>query len=199
MRHLPVFHALPVMLLLACSAGSGPGPAVTSSGASDAVSPIQATPASTILAAYDITFIARVGYFTGAEAAAGQLAINEADAPALHAFGHMLLEDGLAANRALERIAAAKNVQAPLALDGQRRDALKVLQSQVNWRFDQAFVADQIAQEEKGRSLFEDATRRLQDPDLRAYATQTLPTIARHLEQLQTIAPSVAGGQAGGA
>lgn len=197
MRALTLLHIFPLMLCIAGCNTVGtiapPSSAQQNSGASgiEATEVASAAPvvARTMLGSYDRSFIMQAGYFTGGEWWAGQVAINDSPSPEMRAFGRVLMEESFQANRSLARLALSKGAEAPLFPDGARQIRLKILEAQPTWDFDEAFVAAQIQEHQAMIPVFETAIFKLQDPDLRDFATQVLPSLVDRLNALQVMIP----------
>ena len=53
--------------------------------------------------------------------------------------------------------------------------------------FDKAYVSKMVSDHKSTVSMFEDAAKKLKDPDLKAFVDKTLPTIKGHLSNIETI------------
>jgi putative membrane protein len=197
MREPAFLHALALMLFVTgCSTAGTVSPqpnAVQSSGASGATagdvgSIAQARPGATLTAG-DRRFIMQAAYFTAGEWQAGQAAIVHSPSPGMRAFGRSLSEESFQANRSLANLALAKGIVAPIVPDGPRATRLQIVEAQVTWNFDEAFIANQIAEHQASIPVFEAAATGVQDPDLRAYARDTLPSLVHRLDELRTMGP----------
>ena len=57
--------------------------------------------------------------------------------------------------------------------------------------FDKAYVEAMVDGHKKAVKLFTDAAQNCKDPDLKAFATKTLPTLKMHLDSIQAIHDSM--------
>ncbi len=53
--------------------------------------------------------------------------------------------------------------------------------------FDKAYVNQMVDDHKKAVKLFEDASQNCKDPDLKAFAAKTLPTLKMHLDSINAI------------
>jgi putative membrane protein len=123
------------------------------------------------------------------EVAAGQLAAEHGSSTAVKDFGGMLIKDHGAANDELKRLAATRAVTLPSRLPRVKQDALDRLLKAPAARFDRQFV-QQVGLQDHRRDIatFENAAKSVRDPEVKAWAEKTLPTLRehyRHAQQLQ--------------
>ena len=64
--------------------------------------------------------------------------------------------------------------------------------------FDKKFMECMLKDHQEAVSLFENASRSLQDTDLKNFAAQTLPKLKDHLQMAQSIASKVGAGSGHG-
>jgi len=57
--------------------------------------------------------------------------------------------------------------------------------------FDKAYVSNMIDDHKEDIKEFEDAAKNVKDPDLKAFAVKTLPTLKMHLDAIQKIHDSM--------
>jgi len=65
--------------------------------------------------------------------------------------------------------------------------AVKHLQSLTGDQFDQAYLNDMVGDHIQAVSEFETASQSLSDPDLKKFATKTLPTLQKHSKMAQEL------------
>jgi putative membrane protein len=131
------------------------------------------------------------------EVQAAQLASSKATDPALKSFASMLVDHHTAANNELTKLANAKGVELPAAPPRAMRQDIEKLGKKTGSDFDRDFVRDVgVKAHEKDVKLFEKASKDLKDPELKAFATKTLPTLQQHLAQAQKMAQASGKGSA---
>jgi putative membrane protein len=123
-----------------------------------------------------------------AEVEAGRLAQDKAKSQAVKDFGAMMAKDHSAANEKLQAVAAAKGLTLPTSSSvGQMANKAKldVLSGE---SFDKSYVKGQITAHRETIALFHKEVSTGQDPDAKAFATATLPTVRSHLKAINAIA-----------
>ena len=65
--------------------------------------------------------------------------------------------------------------------------AVKHLQSLTGGQFDQVYLSDMAGDHTQAVSEFETASQSLSDPDLKKFATKTLPTLQKHSKMAQEL------------
>jgi putative membrane protein len=105
-------------------------------------------------------------------------------------FGTMLATDHSAANDKLQALAATKNISLPTSASvGQMAQKAK-LDVLTGDTYDKSFIKTQIKAHRQTIALFKKEIATGQDPDAKAFATATLPTLRKHLKAAQSIAAS---------
>jgi putative membrane protein len=122
------------------------------------------------------------------EVDAGNLAQQKSNNQQVKDFGAMMVKDHSAANQKLQSIAASKNITLPSSASvGQMatKTKLDVLSGET---FDKSYIKSQINAHEQTIALFKKEIAAGQDPDAKAFATDTLPTVRAHLKAIRSIA-----------
>jgi putative membrane protein len=137
------------------------------------------------LSAADKRFIEDAAKGGMAEVQAGQLAAQKAQSPQVRSFAQMMVDDHTKANAELMQLASARNMTPPAELDRSHRSAMEKLQKQSGAEFDREYMKQQVADHKKTVALFEKQAKSGQDPQLKAWAEKTLPTLREHLKMAQ--------------
>jgi putative membrane protein len=140
-----------------------------------------ASAADTGLSAGDRDFINKAAQGNLMEVQAGKLAAQRALAPAIKSFGDKMVSDHTAANQTLKNLADLKQMPLADAVSSEERDALGKLESLNGAEFDKAYSRMMVKDHTTDISEFEKALKKAKDPDVKAYAEQTLPTLRHHL------------------
>jgi putative membrane protein len=146
-----------------------------------AVSAGIAAAADTGLTPGDRDFVNKAAQGNSMEVAAGKLAQQRALDPTVKHFGAQMVSDHTAANEALKTVADSKQMPLGDTLPQEEQDALGKLESLNGTEFDKAYAKMMMEDHKKDVSEFEKETRQAKDPDVKAYAQQTLPTRKHHL------------------
>jgi putative membrane protein len=136
----------------------------------------------------DATFYKKAAEGGIAEVDAGNLAQQKGDSQAVKDFGAMMVKDHSAANDKLQALAASKNISLPTSASiGElaTKAKLDVLSGDT---FDKSYIKLQMKDHYGAISLFKKEIASGQDPDGRAFASATLPTLRMHLKKIKAIA-----------
>jgi len=189
---------------LALSLFSGCTPATqqnqnTSQAPSSTAQPVQATenPSPSVsptpsgqnnLSAADKKFMTEAAQGGLAEVQLGQLASQRATSDAVKQFGQRMVQDHTQANTQLKQLASQKGVTLPTTIGSENQKVKQQLSKLSKTRFDKAYTNDMVKDHEKDVSLFQSEAQGGQDPDVKAFAAQTLPTLQEHLQMAKSIA-----------
>jgi putative membrane protein len=122
-----------------------------------------------------------------AEVELGQLAQQKAVSPQVKDFGSMMVTDHSKANDQLKTLAKNKGITLPATLSADEQKTKDDLSAQSGDKFDKAYVKDMIKDHKEDIQSFKDAIKTLKDPDLKAFATNTLPVLEKHLDAIEKI------------
>jgi putative membrane protein len=123
-----------------------------------------------------------------AEVQLGQLAQDKASAASVKEFGGMMITDHSAANEKLKAIAVKKGIQLPTSPSmGQMADKTKLEVLSGN-TFDKSYIKGMVEDHEDDIKEFQTEAASGQDPDAKAFAAATLPTLKKHLKKIRAIA-----------
>jgi putative membrane protein len=129
------------------------------------------------------------------EVEAGKMAESKAQNADVKSFGSMLNTDHSAANQELMSLAQKKGVALPTALP--KKDQKKLDKMAKAKDFDKTFIHEQGIEDHKHDIKdFEKASKDAKDPDVKAFAAKTLPTLQKHLQRAQEIDKSMKGKKA---
>jgi putative membrane protein len=118
----------------------------------------------------------------------GSLAQKKSNNKSVKDFGAMMVKDHTAANNKLEDLAASKNISLPTSASmGQMatKAKLEVLSGDT---FDKSYIKGMIKDHEEAIATFKKEAASGQDPDAKAFAVATLPTLRAHLKKINAIA-----------
>ncbi|HEX3913303.1 MAG TPA: DUF4142 domain-containing protein [Steroidobacteraceae bacterium] len=118
----------------------------------------------------------------------GNLAQQKGHNQGVKDFGAMMVKDHSAANDKLKSIAASKNMTLPShesAMEMATKSKLKVLSGDT---FDKSYIKGMIKDHEEDIAEFKREAASGQDPDARAFARDTLPTLETHLKKIKSVA-----------
>jgi putative membrane protein len=139
-----------------------------------------ATSANASVSADDRKFMEEAAIGGQAEVQLGSLAQQKAVAPQVKQFGSRMTTDHSKANEELKSLAASKGVTLPNALDKKHQKDLDDLSKTT--KFDHEYMEMMVQDHKKDVAEFKKRSTAAKDPDLRAWATKTLPTLEQHLK-----------------
>lgn len=121
-----------------------------------------------------------------AEVVTGNLALEKTQNADIKAFAQHVVTDHTKANQQLGDIARKLDISVPdeAALTD------KVKKMILEWReesFDKSYVNNQVDAHEKTVELFKKEASSSDKPELKAFASETLPTLEKHLEQAKVL------------
>jgi putative membrane protein len=126
-----------------------------------------------------------------AEVELGKLAQQNAQNDDVKQFGTRMVQDHTNANQQLTPILSAKDVTAPTQLDASHRRTHDRLSKMRGAEFDRAYMRDMVQDHEKDVKKFRQEAEHGNDPDLKAFAQQTLPVLEQHLKLAQDTSKSL--------
>lgn len=122
-----------------------------------------------------------------AEVKMGQLASQKGDSSSVKEYGERLVKDHEAANEKLKKIAQEKGVTISEDAKGKHAKALEHLGTLSGEEFDQAFIKHAVEDHEKGVREYEKQAREGEDPAIRSFASETVPTLREHLRMAKML------------
>jgi putative membrane protein len=169
-QHFRWAFALALAPLAACS--SSPAQMVT---------PV-APPAPPPLASVDQTFVMAAASTDAAEIQAANLAETKSHSPRVKAFAAKMITDHTATTQQLTTIAQSKGVTLSPTPDAmQQQMEAKLEADKTSREFDRDYARGQVAAHQAAIKTFQTEIDNGQDPDLKAFAQSTMPTLKQHL------------------
>jgi putative membrane protein len=136
----------------------------------------------------DATFYKKAAEGGTAEVELGKLAQEKSPTASVKEFGAMMVTDHSAANDKLKGIAARKKIKlltSPSVGQMATKTQLEVLSGAT---FDKSYIKGMVEDHQQDIEEFQKEASSGQDPDAKAYAAATLPTLKTHLKKIQSIA-----------
>jgi putative membrane protein len=123
----------------------------------------------------------------------GQIAVDQASNPTVRKFAKRLVDGHSRANKELMSIIEKRGLAGPQGIDSQHHDLLNKFARMRGGDFDSQFMNHMVKHHEKNIALFEKEAQDGQDPDLKAFAAKTLPTLKEHLQMAKQIVERTGG------
>lgn len=143
------------------------------------------------LAPSDRHFMMKAAQGGMAEVELGQLAQEKGQNQDVKDFGKRMVDDHSKANDELKQLASDKGVPLPTSLDS-KDQATKDRLSKLNGAaFDKAYINDMVKDHKMDVAEFKHESMSAKDPQLKDWASKTLPTLESHLQEAEKVAPKV--------
>ncbi len=133
----------------------------------------------------DQNFMMKAAQGGMAEVKMGQLATQNAQSQAVKDFGQKMVDDHTKANDELKGLAGQKSVTLPTDLDAKDQATYDRLSKLNGAAFDKAYMRDMVMDHRKDIADFQHEANNGRDPDVKAWASKTLPTLQEHLRIAQ--------------
>jgi putative membrane protein len=141
----------------------------------------------------DRTFMQKAAQGGMAEVELGQLAQENAQSPDVKGFGKRMVEDHSKAGDQLKQVASQQGVTLPTGLSA-KDNATKQRLSQLHGEaFDKAYMKDMVSDHREDIAEFKHESSAGRDPQVKEWATQTLPTLEEHLKMAEQVDAKVGG------
>jgi putative membrane protein len=135
----------------------------------------------------DRQFIDHMARDGNAEVEIGKLAAQKASNPEVKSFANRLVQDHSQANSQLMQIAQQEGIQPPKGIGKEHRNLRARLEKLNGAAFDHAFVDAQVKDHQQDIQYVQREQDRLQDPQLKSFAQQTMPVLQQHLQIAQQL------------
>jgi putative membrane protein len=117
----------------------------------------------------------------------GRLAEKHATDQSVKDFAKRMVYDHSKANKELESVAKNKGVSLDTKLDQSQKDEMDRMSKLNGTDFDKAYMDMMVKDHEEDVNEFKKASNDLSDPDLKNFATTTLPTLEEHLKMAKDV------------
>ena len=184
--------AVVIVLFQACSGNKSNTITDSVTTTTDSSKMTTTTKDSTVMAANPDTAFANKACVGGmAEVAIGKLALTKTSSPKIKDFATMMITDHGKANDELMAIAKAKGITLPATVDAEHQKKLDDLTKLTGNDFDKAYVAAMLGGHKKVLALLQHEAADGKDPELKAFATKTVPVVQMHLDAITKINASM--------
>lgn len=111
----------------------------------------------------------------------GKLAVQKASSDAVKQFGQRMIDDHTKANDQLKQVAEKEGINLPQSLDSKHQSKVDKLSKLSGPEFDKAYMKNMVKDHEKDVSEFKNEAQNGSDPNIKQFASTTLPTLEQHL------------------
>lgn len=167
-----------------------PPPAAPAAPTAESASGPTTAPAAnqSTLASEDERFLENAIQGSHAEIVGSQLALEKTEDADVRTFAQMMIDDHGKMIREAEALASGKGMTPPTGPSMMQSTEITALKALTGGAFDAMYVNRiGVASHESTVEMFEKASREAQDPDVKAMAGKTLPTLQGHLKMAHTL------------
>ena len=143
------------------------------------------------MAAADRKFVMEATRGNLAEVELGKLAAEKGASDAVKQFGTRMADDHAKAAAELKDFADKKGMTLPTDFDPKHKQLRDRLAKLNGADFDKAYANEMVKDHKKDVAEFKREANAAKDPDLKAWAGKTLPTLQDHLKQAQDMQAQV--------
>lgn len=143
----------------------------------------------------DQNFLRQAAQINLLEVQLGQLATQRAASPAVRQYAQRIIQDHTQATTQLQQLARQNGATLPTSVDAQSTALVNQLTRLSGADFDAAYLREMINSHNQAIALFQRQAQQGQSPEMRVFATNTLPLLRQHLELARQITPQ--SGQTG--
>jgi putative membrane protein len=122
-----------------------------------------------------------------AEVELGKLATEKGSSEEVKKFGQRMMEDHTKANDELKQLASSKGVNLPDQLSTKDRLLKEHLSKLSGPNFDRSYMENMVKDHKKDVADFARESNGAKDPDVKQFASKTLPTLKDHLKEAEGI------------
>jgi putative membrane protein len=141
----------------------------------------------------DSKFVTEAAQGGMAEVKLGQLAAEKASSPDVKQFGQKMVNDHTRANEELKSIASQKGVTLPTDIGAKNQALYDRLSKMSGADFDKAYISHMTSDHKTDVNEFQKESTSGKDPEIKSFASKTLPTLEEHLRMAEDINSKVGG------
>ena len=135
--------------------------------------------------AADRAFAEKAAAGGAAEVEGGKVAEQRAANDKVKQFGARMVQDHGKANDELKQIASGKGLQLPSAPDAHDQQEMARMQKLSGAEFDRAYMDHMVKDHKKDIAEFKKQASSGKEPEIKAFAAKTLPTLQEHLKMAE--------------
>jgi putative membrane protein len=128
----------------------------------------------------DRDFVTKAAQDGMAEVALGELGTRQASNNDVKQFAQRMVDEHSKANNELKELASKKGITIPSEIPGKHKSTHDRLAKLSGADFDREFMRAMVKDHDRAVALFEKQSRSGSDPELKAWAEKTLPTLREH-------------------
>jgi putative membrane protein len=117
----------------------------------------------------------------------GKVALEKASSDPVKQFAQKMIDDHSKANEDLKQLASKENINVSDSLDSKHQSRVEKLSKLSGADFDRAYIKDQLKDHQQDVQEFQQEAQRGSDPDVKSFASKTLPVIKEHLSMAKDL------------
>ncbi len=117
----------------------------------------------------------------------GKVALEKASGDTVKQFAQKMIDDHSKANEDLKQLASKENINVPDSLDSKHQSRVEKLSKLSGADFDRAYMKDQVKDHQQDVQEFQQEAQRGSDPDVKSFASKTLPVLEEHLSMAKDL------------
>ena len=136
------------------------------------------------LSSRDSNFVMQAAQTGMLEVQLGKLAVQRGSSAGVKQYGQQMVDEHTEANQELMQFAMQKKVEMPTEMSSQNKALIDRLSKLSGTSFDTAYKQAMLDSHKQAIALFQAQSQQGQDPELKAWAAQTLPNLQAHLQMV---------------
>ncbi len=117
----------------------------------------------------------------------GKMALQKASSPQVKQFAQQMVTDHTKANEELKALAAKKNITLPTTPGDEAQEHINDLAKYSGAEFDKKYAELMHKDHQEDLDLFKEAADDAEDPEVKAFASKTLPVLQNHHQMAEQI------------
>ena len=109
-------------------------------------------------------------------------------------FGMQMVQDHTKANTELKAVATRKNITVSSEMSSSQKSTIEKLSKLSGAEFDKEYMSNMVKDHEADVKEFQTQANKGNDPEVKAFAAKTLPTLQKHLQMARDVANQVSRG-----
>jgi putative membrane protein len=146
----------------------------------------------------DQEFVTKAAQGNSAEVELGKIVAAKSKDPNVKQFAQMMVKDHTTALNELQELAQAKNLNFNDDLPDDAKSLQQKLSGDTGKQLDKDYMDGMVEDHQKDVQEFTDKSQNAKDPEVKQWASKTLPTLQKHLEKAQQIDTKLNKGKTSG-
>jgi len=136
-------------------------------------------------------FLVKAANCAMAEIKLGEVAKEKAANAKVKQMGEMMASDHNKVAEEVKNLASKRNVSLPSTIGDDKQKEIDDIAAKTGKEFDKAYVRHMIDEHQDDIDLFKRATDKVNDADVRTFASNTLPKLQAHLDSFKEVQKAI--------